>query len=139
MRSHLKVDDYEIPEGLYYTKEHEWLKLEGDTSRVGITDYAQKTLHEIVFVDLPDIGKKVGQMDSLGTVESVKAVSDVFSPVSGEVVERNEKLSNSPEILNQDPYRAGWIVGIKPSKLKDELKNLLDAKGYGEYVAGLKK
>ncbi len=135
----MKVDDYEIPEGLYYTKEHEWLKLEGDTSRVGITDYAQKTLHEIVFVDLPEIGKKVGQMESLGTVESVKAVSDVFSPISGEVIERNEKLSNSPEILNQDPYRAGWIVAIKPSKLEDELKNLLDAKSYGEFVAGLKK
>ena len=130
----MKVNDYEVPEGFYYTKEHEWLKLEGSNCRIGVTDYAQKALHEIVFVDLPKAGAKVTISQSLGSVESVKAVSDVFAPISGEVKETNAKLNDAPELVNQKPYGDGWIAVIKPSILDAEIKNLLDAKGYAEFL-----
>ncbi len=133
----MKVGDYEVPDGLRYTREHEWLRIEGEFCRVGISDYAQKTLHEVVYVDLPPLGKKVAYMESLGTVESVKAVSDVYSPISGEVVERNENLNSAPEFVNQDPYGAGWIIVIKPSQLHEELKQLLDAQGYADFIKEL--
>lgn len=135
----MKVDDYEIPDGLYYTKEHEWMKIEGNRCRVGITDYAQKTLHEVVYVDLPNMGKTLTQMAAFGTVESVKAVSELYSPVSGEVVERNEKLVDSPELVNQEPYGAGWIVVVKSSRLQDELKALLSGEGYAKLLQELTK
>jgi len=130
----LKVNDYEVPEGLYYTKEHEWLKLEGDNCRIGVTDYAQKSLHEVVFVDLPKAGAKVAKSQSLGSVESVKAVSDVFAPISGEVKEANTKLADAPELVNQQPYGDGWIAVIKPSLLDAEIRGLLDVKGYAEFL-----
>lgn len=130
----MKVNDYEVPEGFYYTKEHEWLKLEGSNCRIGVTDYAQKSLHEIVFVDLPKTGAKVTRSQSLGSVESVKAVSDVFAPISGEVKETNTKLADIPELVNQQPYGDGWIAVIKPSILDAEIKSLLDAKGYAEFL-----
>jgi len=130
----MKVDDFEIPEGLCYTKEHEWMKIQNGKCQVGVTDYAQKTLHEVVYVDLPDVGKAVTQNATLGTVESVKAVSELYSPVSGEVVERNDKLVNSPELVNQDPYGAGWILVIIPSRLDDEVKVLLEAEGYAKFL-----
>jgi len=130
----LKVNDYEVPEGLYYTKEHEWLKLEGNNCRIGVTDYAQKSLHEIVFVDLPKAAAKVARSQSLGSVESVKAVSDVFAPISGEVKEANAKLNDAPELVNQQPYGDGWIAVIKPFLLDTEIKGLLDAKGYAEFL-----
>lgn len=133
-KSRMKVADSEIPESLYYTKEHEWLKVEGRNCRVGITDYAQKSLHEVVYVDLPNIGKTVTQNASFGTVESVKAVSEVYSPVSGEVAERNEKLVESPELVNEDPYGGGWIVIVKPSHLQDDLKSLLSPEGYANFL-----
>lgn len=134
----MRVADYDVPEGLKYTREHEWLKIEaGDLCRIGITDYAQKTLHEVVYVDLPPQGKSIAFMESLGTVESVKAVSDVYSPVSGEVMERNENLNSAPELVNQDPYGAGWIVVIKPSKLQEELKALIDPAAYGDFLKEL--
>lgn len=127
--------EYEIPEGLHYTKEHEWAKsLEDDTILVGVTDYAQKQLHEIVYVELPEIGREVNSSDSIGAVESVKAVSDVLSPVSGTIVEVNESLLNSPELINEDPYGRGWIAKIKPKNLKADLAKLLDPEAYRRHV-----
>lgn len=126
----MKFNDNDVPDGLYYTKEHEWIKVENGKCRVGVTDYAQKSLHEVVYADLPNVGKSLTQGVAFGTVESVKAVSELYSPVSGEVIERNEKLVNSPELVNQEPYGAGWIVVVKPSHLQDDLKALMDAQGY---------
>lgn len=133
----MKVNDYEVLEGLYYTKEHEWVKIEGKNCRIGITDYAQKSLHEIVFVDLPKVGTKVSQMQPIGAVESVKAVADIFSPISGEIVEVNDKLMDSPELLNKSPYSDGWIALITPSNLDEEIKKLFDAKSYCDYIKSL--
>jgi len=130
----MKVDEYEVPDGLYYSKEHEWMKVEGDKCRIGLTDYAQKSLHEVVFVDLPKIGTNVSQAQSIGTVESVKAVADVFSPVSGEIVQANQNLPDKPELVNQSPYGDGWVAVIRPSNLDAEIKTLLDAKGYCEFL-----
>ena len=135
----MKADNSETPEGLYYTKEHEWMKIEGDKCRIGITDYAQKSLHEVVYVDLPNVGKSLSQSAVFGTVESVKAVSELYSPVAGEVVERNEKLVNSPELVNQEPYGAGWIVVVKPSRLQDDLKTLLKADTYAKFLLEVTK
>ncbi|MBS7619665.1 glycine cleavage system protein GcvH [Candidatus Bathyarchaeota archaeon] len=127
--------EYEIPEGLHYTKEHEWAKsLEDDTVLVGVTDYAQKQLHEIVYVELPEIGREVKSSDSIGAVESVKAVSDIFSPVAGTVIEVNETLIDSPELINEDPYKRGWIVRIKPKDLKADLAKLLDPEAYRRHL-----
>jgi len=130
----MKVGEYEVPDDLYYSREHEWMKVEAGMCRVGLTDYAQKSLHEVVFVDLPKAGMNVSQAQSIGTVESVKAVEDVFSPVSGEVVEANQNLPDKPELVNQSPYGEGWIAVIKPSNLDAETKNLLDAKSYCEFL-----
>ncbi|MGQ9679902.1 MAG: glycine cleavage system protein GcvH [Candidatus Bathyarchaeia archaeon] len=128
--------EYEIPEGLLYTKEHEWAKSIGDgIVLVGVTDYAQKQLHEIVYVELPDVDREVNSSDSIGAVESVKAVSDVFSPVSGTVVEVNESLLDSPELINEDPYGRGWIAKIRAKNLEKDLSKLLDAKAYEKHVA----
>jgi glycine cleavage system H protein len=135
----MKIGEYEILEGLYYTKEHEWMKIENEKCRIGVTDYAQKTLHEVVYVDLPGLNKILTQNASFGTVESVKAVSEMYSPISGEVVERNEKLVNLPELVNQDPYGAGWIVVVKPSRLNDELKILLRHSDYVKFLDELVK
>jgi glycine cleavage system H protein len=135
----MEVGDSEVPEGLYYTKEHEWMKIENGMCRVGVTDYAQKSLHEVVYVDLPNVGKTLTQNEMFGTVESVKAVSEVYSPVSGEVVERNEALMDSPELVNQQPYGAGWIVVVKPSRLQDDLKILMSAEPYGKFLQEITK
>jgi len=131
-------EEYEIPEDLYYTEEHEWLKvLEDGTTLVGITDYAQKSLHEVVYVELPNPGDMVKQGEVFGAVESVKAVSDLYSPISGTVEEVNEELLDSPELINSDPYGKGWIVKIKPKNLEDELENLLNAEQYREHLESL--
>jgi len=135
----MKIGEYEILEGLYYSREHEWMKIENEKCRIGITDYAQKTLHEVVYVDLPPLGKVLPQNASFGTVESVKAVSEMYSPISGEVAERNESLVNSPELVNQDPYGAGWVVVVKPSRLSDELKVLLSHDDYMKFLDELVK
>jgi len=135
----MKVDDTQVPDDLHYTREHEWVKVENDRCRVGITDYAQRSLHEVVYVDLPNIGKSLTQNAIFGTVESVKAVSELYSPVSGDVVERNDKLVDSPEFVNQQPYGAGWIVVVKPSRLQDDLKTLLDAKAYASLLQEVTK
>ena len=130
----MKVDDYDVPDGLHYTKEHEWIVVENGLCRVGVTDDAQKSLHEVVYVDLPQLGKNLAQNAAFGTVESVKAVSELYSPVSGDVAERNEKLIQSPESVNQDPYGAGWIVIVKPSQLEADMKTLLDAESYAAFL-----
>jgi len=130
----LKVNEYEVPEGLYYTKEHTWVKVEDGKCRVGVTDYAQKALNEVVFVELPKTGSKVEHMKPAGTLESVKAVSDFFSPVSGEVVEVNNSLPDKPELLNKKPYGDGWFAVVKPSNLDQELQALMDAQKYGELL-----
>ena len=126
--------EYNIPEDIYYTKEHEWVRLEGDKCRVGVTDYAQNSLHEVVYVDLPKVGLKVAQMQSLGTVESVKAVADVYSPISGMVLEVNNTLSDAPELINKSPYGEGWITMIRPEDLKKELPGLMKPPDYKDFL-----
>jgi glycine cleavage system H protein len=121
------------PENLRYTKEHEWVLVEGDTGTIGITDHAQHELGDIVYVDLPKIGAVVESGKSLGSVESVKAVSDIYAPVSGEVVEVNTSLSDAPEKLNQDPHGAAWLVKVKLS-VPAEVNDLLTAADYQRYV-----
>ena len=121
------------PENFRYTKEHEWVRVEGDTGTVGISDHAQKELGDIVYVDLPKAGTHVEKGKSFGSVESVKAVSDIYAPVSGEVIEVNEALSNKPETLNEDPHGAGWLVKIKLSA-PGEIQQLLSADDYQKYV-----
>ena len=132
-------EEYVVPENLYYTKEHEWLKIEDDTATMGITDYAQKSLHEIVFVDLPEIKRKVRQMEPIGTVESVKAVSEIYTPISGEIIEVNKELNEKPELVNQDPYGKGWIAKIRPENLEKELKNLMTPQEYKEHLKTLEQ
>jgi len=122
----VKVDDYEVPEGLYYSKDYAWAKVEDGKVRVGITDYAQKQLREVVYVELPSVGDVVTQNEPYGTVESVKAVSDLVAPVSGTVEAVNEAVQNRPELVNEDPYGEGWLIVIAPSNLEEELKNLMD-------------
>ncbi len=122
-----------IPEDLRYTKDHEWAKIEGKRARVGITDHAQNQLTDVVYVEFPPIGKTVAQGEVLGTVESVKAVSEIFSPVSGKVVEVNKVLDDSPEQVNKDPYGAGWMVLLELSNPSETAK-LLDAAGYKKLV-----
>jgi glycine cleavage system H protein len=121
------------PEEFRYTKEHEWVKPEGGVGTIGITDHAQNELGDIVYVDLPKVGTRLEKGKSLGSVESVKAVSDIFSPVSGEVTEINELLTTSPEKLNADPHGAAWLVKVRMSA-PDELQQLLTAQGYQSYI-----
>ncbi len=121
------------PENFRYTKEHEWVKVEGDTGVVGITDHAQEQLGDIVYVDLPKPGTRVEQGKTLGSVESVKAVSDIYAPVSGEVVAVNDTLATSPEKLNADPHGEAWLVKIKLSA-PNEIQQLLSAGDYQNYV-----
>ncbi len=118
-----------IPADLKYSKDHEWARIEGDVAVVGITDYAQNELGDIVYVELPEVGTQVEQGKTFGTIEAVKAVTDLFAPVSGEVVEVNEKLNDSPELVNQDPYGEGWMIKIKMSN-PDEVNNLLSKEDY---------
>jgi len=132
------TDEYKIEEGLYYTKEHEWAKkLDDGNVAVGIDDYAQSQLHEIVFVELPEVDAEVVQGAALGAVESVKAVSDMYAPVGGKVVEVNEELLDSPELINDDTYGEGWIAKIEPSSLEADLAKLMDAEKYKAFLATL--
>jgi glycine cleavage system H protein len=121
------------PEDYRYTKEHEWIKVEGDTGSIGITDHAQEELGDIVFVDLPKVGSTVTAGKTMGSVESVKAVSDIYSPVSGEVTAINTELAEKPEKLNEDPHGAAWLVKVKLSN-RAELDSLLTAAAYQEYI-----
>jgi len=128
----------EFPEGLKYSKEHEWVLVEGTSATIGITEYAQEELGDIVFVELPEVGEKIVKDDPFGAVESVKAVSDIYAPVSGAVVEINEILPDNPETINDDPYGDGWMVRVELSDI-DDLKDLMDADEYAEYVAQQKE
>ena len=118
-----------IPSNLYYTKEHEWIRVEGNEAFVGITDYAQSELGEIVFVDINTEGETLGQGEVFGSVEAVKTVSDLNMPVEGEVLEINEAINDQPELVNNDPYGQGWMIKISVANA-DDLNNLLDATGY---------
>ena len=122
----VKVENYEVPEGLYFSKDFEWIKVEGDKIRMGITDYAQKSLREIVYAELPSVGTEVKQGEPYGTLESVKAVSDLVSAVSGTIQEVNDEAQSKPESLNEDPYGKAWLIVVKPSNLQAELANLMD-------------
>jgi len=124
-----------VPKDLRYTKEHEWAKVEGDRARVGITDFAQGELGDVVFVELPKVGAKLAAMKTFGVVESVKAVSDLFAPLSGEVVETNAELVKKPEIVNSDPYGQGWMLVIKMTNPKD-VDGLMSAPDYEKLTAG---
>jgi glycine cleavage system H protein len=122
-----------IPQELKYTNEHEWIRLEGDVAYVGITDYAQEQLGDVVFVDIPSVGETLEAGEVFGTIEVVKTVSDLFIPVAGKVLEQNEALDENPELVNKDPYGEGWLVRIRPAAVAD-LDGLLDADGYKEVV-----
>jgi len=140
----MKEGNYDVPDGLYYSREHEWVKLEGKLARVGVTDYAQNKLGDVVYVELPEVGKQVKQVTEqktkemeLGAVESIKAVSAVYSPLSGTIKETNAALQERPELINTSPYNEGWICVLDASALEAELKQLIDAKAYAEYLKKL--
>jgi glycine cleavage system H protein len=128
----------DVRDGLWYTQEHEWARVEDNIAVVGITDYAQKKLRNVVFVELPEVGDKLTFQKDFGYVESTKAVNAVLSPVSGEVIEVNSKLEESPELVNTDPYGEGWMVKIKMNN-KDELNQLLNGREYSELMDHLVK
>jgi len=123
-----------VPAELKYTREHEWAKVEGDRARIGITDFAQEQLGDVVFVELPKMGARVTAMQSFGVVESVKAVSDLFAPLSGEVVEVNGELAKKPETVNADPYGQGWMIVVKYADAR-ELDTLMSASEYEKLIA----
>jgi glycine cleavage system H protein len=122
------------PQGYRYSKDHEWIAVEGDRGKVGITDYAQKQLGDVVFVELPEVGRRLKAGEQFGTIESVKAVSELYSPVAGEVVEVNGPLADKPETINQDPHGAGWMVVLKLEAAADAAA-LMDAAAYEAHVA----
>ena len=124
-----------IPMELKYTREHEWIKIEGDTATVGITDFAQGELGDIVFVELPRVGESVQYMKPFGTIEAVKAVSDLFAPVSGKIIGVNQALDGDPMIINRDPYQGGWIIKVQISD-KSQIVQLLDPNSYKSILAG---
>lgn len=126
--------ELKYPEELKYTKEHEWVKVDGDIVTMGISDFAQHQLTDVVFVELPEVGKKIEHMKNMCTVESVKSVSDIFSPVTGEVTEVNKELENKPELINNDPYGGGWIAKIKVSD-KAGIDTLMSAEEYKKFVS----
>lgn len=122
-----------FPENIKYTNEHEWIRVEGDIAYVGITDYAQDQLGDIVFVDIQTVGETLNAGDVFGTIEVVKTISDIFLPVGGEVLEQNEALADQPELVNQDPYGEGWLVKIKPAEDAD-FNSLLSAEDYKKLI-----
>jgi glycine cleavage system H protein len=126
------------PDDFRYSKDHEWLKVEGDNGTVGITEFAQKQLGDVVYVELPQPGAVLEFHQSLGVIESVKAVSDIYSPLSGEVVEINEQLTESPELVNEDPHGKGWIVRIKIND-ESEIEKLMSASEYEKFLEGLEE
>lgn len=123
-----------FPENLTYTKDHEWIRIENGIGVIGITEYAQGELGDVVFIDLPAVGKKIELGQSFGTVEAVKAVSDLYSPVTGEVIEVNKEIQDSPELVNKEPYERGWMIKVKLAK-PEEVKSLLDVAAYKKLIA----
>jgi glycine cleavage system H protein len=126
------------PESYFYTQDHEWIKIEGDEALMGITDFAQKQLGDVVFVELPEVGAEMGFHQSLGVIESVKAVSDIYSPISGEVTAVNESLNDSPELVNEDPHGEGWIIRLKVKDASEQEK-LMSVDEYEKFVEGLEE
>ncbi len=133
------MTDYEVPKNLLYTREHEWALIAGGTARIGITDYAATTLNDVVYLDLPPQGQELKQLATFGTVESIKAVSELYSPLSGKVLKVNDELATHPEMVNQSPYDKGWIVELAPSNLEAERSKLLSAAQYEELLASLER
>ena len=131
-----EIDELNLPEDLNYTEDHEWARSEQDKVRVGISDYAQDQLGDIVFVELPQAGVRIEKGKELGTVESVKTVSELYMPVSGEVLSFNAALEDAPELLNDDPYGAGWMIEVKPDN-PAELDSLLNKQAYLEFLQGI--
>lgn len=129
-----EINALNLPEDVRYTKDHEWAKVTGDTVKIGISDYAQDQLGDIVFVEAPEVGATFEEGDEFGTLESVKAVSELYCPIAGEIVTVNEDLEDEPELLNQDPY-AGWIAEIKPNNIKD-IDQLMERNAYLESLQG---
>jgi len=130
-----EINDLNLPEDVKYTKDHEWAKSEGDTVTIGINDYAQDQLGEIVFVELPEVGDSFAAEEEFGSVESVKAVSEMYMPISGEIVGVNENLEDAPELVNEDCYQGGWIIKVKPSD-NAEIDALMDKAAYLEMLKG---
>ncbi len=124
------------PQNYYFTKDHEWVSVDGDIATIGITDFAQKQLGDVVFVEIPDVGKILAVRQTIGSIESVKAVSEVYSPISGEVVQTNGELASEPEAVNQDPHGKGWILKLKMAD-KADLKALMQASDYEKFLEGL--
>ena len=124
-----------IPKELKYTEDHEWVKVDGDTATVGITDHAQSELGDIIFIEFPEINDFVDRMEPFGTIEAVKTVADLFAPLNGKIVEINEALEDSPELVNSDPYGKGWIVKVSVDKL-NQLNDLLSSKNYEKLIRG---
>ena len=131
------MSDTEVKVDRKYSKDHEWIKVEGDLVVVGVTDFAQNSLHEITFVEISEVGTSLEANDECGLVESMKASSDIFSPVGGEIVEVNSELEDAPEIVNEDPYGKGWMFKLKPSNLDADLAGLMDAAAYKEFIESL--
>ncbi|RLI09402.1 glycine cleavage system protein GcvH [Candidatus Bathyarchaeota archaeon] len=136
----VKVDDYEVKEGLYYSKDYLWVEVEDGKAKIGLTDYAQKQLRDILVVDLPEAGTEVEKGEPFGTVESAKTVSDLIAPLTGVVEEVNSAVIDNPALINEDPYGEGWVIVITPTKLEEELKELMDfeaaVKWHEELVKG---
>ena len=128
------MGDTEIRDGLSYSTDHEWVKVEGDIAIIGITDHAQNALHEITFVEISEVGTVVNAKDECGLVESMKASSDIITPIGGEIIEVNTALEDAPETINEDCYGAGWMFKIKPSNLEADLAALLDGAGYKAFI-----
>jgi glycine cleavage system H protein len=124
-----------IPENLKYTSDHEWVNSYGDELLIGITDHAQDSLGDVTFVELPEVGARFGEKEVFGVVESVKAASDLYMPVAGEIIEVNDGLNDSPETVNSDPYGEGWMIKVRPDQ-PDSISNLLDAESYGNEIGG---
>lgn len=125
-----------IPENLRYSKDHEWVRVDGDTAAIGITDYAQHALGDVVYIDMPRVGDKLGTHESFGSVESVKAVSEIFTPLAGEIVEVNEEINDTPEAVNKDPYGAAWMIKVKMDN-PGEADAMLSAEEYEEYLGSV--
>jgi len=130
-----EINELHLPEDVKYTKDHEWAKSEGDTVTIGINDYAQDQLGEIVFVELPEVGDSFSAEDEFGSVESVKAVSEMYMPISGEIAAVNENLEDAPELVNEDCYQGGWIIKVKPAD-SAQMDALMDKAAYLEMLKG---
>ena len=134
----MKIGEFEVPENLLYTVEHEWVEIVSESRLlVGITDYAAKTLNDVVYVDLPSLGTEIVRTKTFGTVESIKAVSDLFAPVTGAVLRVNDELKTKPELVNESPYDTGWIIEVRPSNLRDDRGELLEAGAYTTHLKSI--